>query len=407
MFLYNVLARRASLMALASIPALASAQFVPERAPPPEAPLPRTAHVSRLEFGGGSCGAFFALLAESISEAAAGKTSWNNVNFVLDEGIDAVLLPPLTLRAVTVGDAVEVAMSTRSARGHRVRAKWHSNICFVTGDVPDPRPIRREVRTFHVGQGPRVRTLLTALDATLGVHGDAFDGEKARLRFHEESGLLIVVGNSPQIALVQEVIENYTQRLTGLLRRSGGFQHEHEGHEHEHEHEGHEEREHEEREEREREHEEREHEEREHEEREHEEREHEEREEREHEEREEREHEEREHEEREHEEHEEREHEEREREEREHAEREHEGHEHAEREHEGHDRSRVHPFERAVALMEMQERLKKRGGEFEELRKEHRDLEEKFLKQIQAFQKIIADQRQLIERLRRSEPETP
>ena len=181
--------------------------------------------IAQIEFGGGRCGDFFELLRGAIPQGKA-------VNFVLDEGVAGFHLPAIALRSVQVYEAIEIAMSTAAARKQKMRALWRDNICLITAQTsrkkPEASPKRDgkpELRAFRIDPDTS-RPLLEALDAALTLHTEHFGHDEAVIRFHQDSGLLIIVANAEQLELTEHVIH----ALGGEREHE---RYEHEAHEHE------------------------------------------------------------------------------------------------------------------------------------------------------------------------------
>jgi type II secretory pathway component GspD/PulD (secretin) len=180
-----------------------------------------------IEFPGGAVSDFIAALSKSSDQPV-------NV-IVTDPQIASAQMGPVSLRGVTVETAVRVIPSAAAPRfGHAVN--WdvsriddeHGAPVFrlraVDADRPHGRPIVTEVVSLAgiSAAGMDAKSALSAVDAALGLID--VEGQPPEIKYHPESGLLIIRGTPSQVSTVREVVNQMSgdseRRRTQELRRA-------------------------------------------------------------------------------------------------------------------------------------------------------------------------------------------
>lgn len=187
--------------------------------PPP--PPPRSAQVAKqapvvitVDFSGGRLGEFVDLLRHLDGKA--------NI-IVAADAVNAVL-PPLHLKDAGIEQALDVACSVAESewlihpkefRGPGLPV--YSIVVSPRGPSPASTVPKQRTQVFSLvqltegherGIGVKVETVLSAIEA-------ATEAGLAAMRYHRESGLLIVRGGSEQLGLVREVLSE----LEGDVKR--------------------------------------------------------------------------------------------------------------------------------------------------------------------------------------------
>lgn len=176
----------------------------------------RAAAVVSLSFPGGTMGDFVAAIRRTVAK----------VNIVLSEPAARVTLPPLELLEAGLAQTLEVACQVAEGpyevrmKEFRGEGEWIYTITApkapqvrpesVTPASP-PRTMMRVLSLAGLVNGRsamRVESVLSAIELAC----EPLAGTTpVRLRFHEDSGLLIAVGSDEQIAQVQEVLQTLRQ----------------------------------------------------------------------------------------------------------------------------------------------------------------------------------------------------
>ncbi|MBI4602512.1 MAG: hypothetical protein HY721_11185 [Planctomycetes bacterium] len=162
------------------------------------------------------------------------KRAAGELNVVVGEGADKVTMPPVALKRVTVDTAFKlVETSARSDEAARVdsipigaregAATYVVNVRLSRKpSVMAPRepaetekdfrvyPLKGVMSTQTAGPGAKpplqVQSILTAIDTALGIQVKE-GAEKPAIKFHEDTGLLLVHGTLNQVNIVDDVVE--------------------------------------------------------------------------------------------------------------------------------------------------------------------------------------------------------
>lgn len=194
--------------------------------------------------------------------AIALRQAGQNVNIVLPESAAQVRVPPLVLRQTTVEAAlralatvvdpgvrlhVETSIGTRPNTGpigepvYSIHVRHQAEPSAAGGESPERQvrvlALRPFIKPANAGEGDAmlldVKTILTAVDTGLsvvaeqaasaragrGALGDTPPedsggaGQKAVVRYHEDSGLLFVAGTMTQLRVVEEVINSLDRQI--------------------------------------------------------------------------------------------------------------------------------------------------------------------------------------------------
>jgi hypothetical protein len=182
-----------------------------------EAGAPADAGMARiidLRFAGGSAVAYL----DAVRKVAP------DVNVVvLDEHVAEVPVMPLELKRVRVATAIEILDGLTRIDGERLvqldvgftGPEPAMRIATVRAEVAGPSAPRDQmshVWTLQevIGAGTGPQDILTAIETALEL---AELGTGARLRFHEETKLLIVRGSREQITIVDDVIDRLREAM--------------------------------------------------------------------------------------------------------------------------------------------------------------------------------------------------
>jgi hypothetical protein len=191
----------------------AAAPAQPKATPPPE---PGAAPTVSVEFAGGTVAEYVAALRK-----AAGPSP---VNIVVSEAAAQVRLAPVSLKSASVWNAVHViqAAAGGSALGH-----WQVGPAFEGAPTAEslsgtpvfavnfypregPAGAGRFLEVFSIqsiieGEGATPEVLLTAVETALKLEGDG--ASRAEVKFHKDSGLLLVRGTKQDVRAVEQVVE--------------------------------------------------------------------------------------------------------------------------------------------------------------------------------------------------------
>ncbi|HEB52026.1 MAG TPA: hypothetical protein ENI87_02100 [bacterium] len=198
------------------------AQEAPEKAPP-RLPVPNAVSITvSIEFDGGSLEQFVRRIRQAQPKA----------NIVLASAATAAQVPPMVLRNAGIEQALEGACMAAAA-DFRVRVKEfrgpgepvYSIVAERTrGAKPAPadRVVRRVFsltslsgeRAHGVKPFP-VRTILSALEAVM-----SDERHPPRVRYHEDSGLLLARGTTAQIATIEETLVALERELSRQEQRA-------------------------------------------------------------------------------------------------------------------------------------------------------------------------------------------
>ncbi|MFO0984766.1 MAG: hypothetical protein U1E76_24080 [Planctomycetota bacterium] len=205
----NLCAPAALVFALAA--PLASSQ---ETAAKPQAPPPQEKTIS-VNFAGGTLVDY----AHAVQQAAQA------LNVILMPGSEDVQLGPVVLKDVTPRTAFESARALVIARDRfevsaRVIGKDNMPVFIVEyskrSNAP-PADDEQYLRVFSIKEltdpmpgadhiePVKAETILTAIDTAFGIAGYA---TRPTLKYHADSGLILVKATNPQIRSVDEVIDN-------------------------------------------------------------------------------------------------------------------------------------------------------------------------------------------------------
>lgn len=135
-----------------------------------------------------------------------------------------IQMPPIAMQQVALYEALSVIAAVANtppnvrldivqlSRNTGDDAEPAFAVALQPGPPAPPTTLRTEVFSLHelLAVTLRAQTILTAVESTLDLEDD---GNEARIRFHEESGLLLVRGTQGQISTVSRVIDE--------LKRSG------------------------------------------------------------------------------------------------------------------------------------------------------------------------------------------
>lgn len=179
-------------------------------------------------FQGGSMDAFVETLRKSQPRA----------NIVLAVAARDALVPSMELKDAGIQQALEAACMAADAEAPVHVAEFKGNGEPVFSIVSAPRTRQSGGRRSSSGGGDdayrvlslneltkerlfgvppmKVETVLSALDMALGQS----EGPDARIRFHEESGILIVHGTSAQVQMVDQVLSQLSQDLQAEEQRA-------------------------------------------------------------------------------------------------------------------------------------------------------------------------------------------
>lgn len=194
---------------------------------PPAAPAPAPAQqflTVTMAFPGGTFGDFCAHIRAREPKA----------NIVLAAVAAEATLPPMDLRGAGLDQALEgaclVAASTHHIAMKNIRGNGESVYTIVAHAPPQPpetttatRPEGTEVfslnritddRDTSIGKEPA--TVLSAIEAAVGAQGGALGA----LLWHKESGLVIVRGTGPQLAIVGDVLRNLERDVDARRREA-------------------------------------------------------------------------------------------------------------------------------------------------------------------------------------------
>jgi hypothetical protein len=180
--------------------------------PPPRSKPPAvTVNVS---FEGGTLGDFVGMLRKSEPKA----------NIVVSPQATEATLPPLELKGAGIEQALEVACSVAEGKWmvhvKEFRGPGEPVFSLVATARPQsatPLPTESHTQVFSLvmltadadqGIGTKVETVLSAINA-------ATESRLATMRFHQESGLLIVRGEAGPLNLVRDVLKE----LEGDVKR--------------------------------------------------------------------------------------------------------------------------------------------------------------------------------------------
>jgi len=201
------------LMAAAAAPTLAPAAMGQEQQDGEQEPLTLWNARRDVEFKGGS-------FREFIDEL---RDVWPEVNLVVtDEELNTISVPSISLRNVTIGDAIQVAhISMEREEGQRLRVSKPDNRgqsqlkgALITLNPQHPRLIpsreqqpKKSTHTWSVAnlllRDIDQEQMLTAIKTAL----ELGDGEDVTLRLHPPTGLLIARGTAEQISTIDNVID--------------------------------------------------------------------------------------------------------------------------------------------------------------------------------------------------------
>lgn len=181
------------------------------------------------EFKGGTADDYVSTVRKNAPDA----------NIVVMGELSRINVPPIRLQSVSVWSALDVLQSTPADEQSGLRGidvQWKMSVPQTRGPVPSMRPVggggapvyivtavttnsgivkaTRTMSVLEVNQmlesGIKAEDLLTAVEASLAMLKNEF--EPADVRFHEQTGLLIVRGHPEQTNAVQSVVDQLSKR---------------------------------------------------------------------------------------------------------------------------------------------------------------------------------------------------
>jgi hypothetical protein len=179
--------------------------------------------IDRLEFAGGTMDTFVKQLRTDLGKP---------VNVLFRDDTQNARVPKVYFVSVDFETAIESVVAGTSLHVERVASSKGAPVYVISGDAPsdvvDWRALPRETEIVAVGdlvnEGQRpIDDVLETIDVAV------FDGtqpdNRPRIRYHEDSGLLIVQGTRPQLDIVLNVVDQLTvesrdQRMEQLQRAS-------------------------------------------------------------------------------------------------------------------------------------------------------------------------------------------
>jgi hypothetical protein len=174
---------------------------------------PGNSKIVSIEFKGGSIADY----AKAVAEAA-NKLQQGDFNVVIDEEASNVVMPPISLKNVLASTALDLLPVIASSEQHEIYFKHMAaapsevyvlNIKARRGPhkaVPEPPEKRLEVFSLPEKYKASPGTILSAIDAVLGMKGLTGEEKAMPIKFHPDSGLLIVHGTPEQIDVVSKVL---------------------------------------------------------------------------------------------------------------------------------------------------------------------------------------------------------
>ncbi len=162
----------------------------------PSQPDSTQGHGYNISFPGGSVAEYVA----TVREAAGGK-----MNVVMMPGVEGVMVPEISLRGVRADDAMGVLSELRRPDGESWAYVKRVGQVYVLRPGSDAgREITREVwnLSYLLSTGIGEEGILRAVEMGLGSVGDG-----AEVLYHEDTGLLLVVGTHGHVIVVGEILE--------------------------------------------------------------------------------------------------------------------------------------------------------------------------------------------------------
>lgn len=163
------------------------------------------AYIELLEFPGGTVKEFVDLIRKEKGE----------FNIVMMPGVENVELPPMTLRGIMSYNAIALLDELRQTDGEPLMQVERSEQAWVLQKFDHrDREKRREVWNLSelLDMGLGEDGILRAVEMGLGSVGDGAD-----VLYHEDTGLLLVVGTHPHVEVVDEVLGQ--MHLTAEVRQ--------------------------------------------------------------------------------------------------------------------------------------------------------------------------------------------
>lgn len=183
-------------------------------APPQKQVVRPSVELITVHFAGGTLGDFVDLLRQTDPKA----------NIIVSPQATEAALPPLELKGAGIEQALEVACSVAESMWNvqvkEFRGPGQPVFSIIVSPRPKPAvppPAESHTQVFSLvqltadadqGIGTKVETVLSAINA-------ATESRLATMRFHQESGLLIVRGDAGSLNLVREVLSE----LEGDVKR--------------------------------------------------------------------------------------------------------------------------------------------------------------------------------------------
>ena len=164
--------------------------------------------------------------------AALRDASGSDLNIVVRGDAKSVTIPKVELRNVHVDAVIEAVLFDTGVRVNIVRAESGSPVRIIAAPFRFPAGMntRRRPPTLHTNvisltslsgtpTEENVQPLLRVIDATLGMGSDP---ELVEINFHAESGLLIVMGTTAQLEMIDKVLLRYSE--ANMIRRDGVYE---------------------------------------------------------------------------------------------------------------------------------------------------------------------------------------
>lgn len=172
--------------------------------PRPQAPAPEESRAD-IDFPGGTVAQFV----EQVRRAFPGT------NVVLEAGAEAVLVGPMKLLAITPADALIAACVTTSEGGkNQIAVDGHAGLYILRGHGPSASNDPVETRVWALQPVLETRKIKLEDAMTAVELGIKLTGGEASVKFHAETGLLLVRGNNEQLNAVNQVVARLSESFS-------------------------------------------------------------------------------------------------------------------------------------------------------------------------------------------------